>query len=50
MYLWHLFALDVALRVADRGLGPYSIVPITLVGTIVLAELSYRYFETRSCA
>lgn len=42
LYLWHMLALTVALRVAPEG--PVSALVATIV-TVVVAELSFRFFE-----
>jgi peptidoglycan/LPS O-acetylase OafA/YrhL len=48
LYLWHLFALDPATRLVGRGmLHPALLFPATLFGAIVIAELSYRLYESR---
>ena len=48
LYLWHLFALDPAARLVARGLLPPALLfPATLIGSVLIAECSYRLFETR---
>ena len=48
LYLWHLFALDPAARLVAHGLlHPMLLFPTTLLGSILIAELSYRLYESR---
>jgi peptidoglycan/LPS O-acetylase OafA/YrhL len=48
LYLLHLFALDPVTRLVERGnVHPILLFPLTLGGSILLAELSYRFLESR---
>jgi peptidoglycan/LPS O-acetylase OafA/YrhL len=47
MYLWHMFALAVPLRLVASGrLSPLLLFPLTLALTVALAEGSFRCYET----
>jgi peptidoglycan/LPS O-acetylase OafA/YrhL len=48
LYLWHLFAMDPITRLVQRGSLPAELLfPATLLGSIVIAELSYRWYESK---
>jgi peptidoglycan/LPS O-acetylase OafA/YrhL len=47
MYLWHMFALAVPLRLVEGGrLSSLLLFPLTLALTVALAEVSFRFYET----
>ena len=48
MYLLHMLALHAANTVVGRAHAPMALLfPVTLVLTLVMAEISYRFYETR---
>jgi peptidoglycan/LPS O-acetylase OafA/YrhL len=48
MYLWHIFALHGAHALVKRAnASEFWLFPVTLGLTLIIAELSYRFYETR---
>lgn len=49
MYLFHMFIVVISVAILNRiGLGnlPIALFGMTLIGTIIVAELSFRFYET----
>ncbi len=46
MYLLHVFVVHFTDRLAERGLPDPFLFPLAALGTIAVAELSYRFYET----
>jgi len=46
MYLLHMFVVHFTDSLARRGLPHIFLFPLATLGTIAVAELSYRYYET----
>lgn len=46
MYLLHLFVMHFTDKLVEHGLPEALLFPLTVVGTIAVAELSYRFYET----
>jgi len=46
MYLLHMFIVHFTDRLGERGLPHVFLFPLAVAGTIAVAELSYRFYET----
>ena len=46
MYLLHMFAVDLVVRAGAAGMPPHFDFVVCVVGSALLAELSYRFYET----
>lgn len=46
MYLLHMFVGHFTDSLAERGLPKILLFPLATLGTVAVAELSYRYYET----
>ena len=46
MYLLHMFVVHFTDALGRRGLPSLMLFPLAVIGTVAVAELSYRYYET----
>jgi len=46
MYLLHVFVVHFTDRLGEHGLPALFLFPLAVLGTVVVAELSYRFYET----
>ena len=46
MYLLHMFVVHFTDALGERGLPTTLLFPLAVLGTVAIAEISYRYYET----
>ncbi len=46
MYLLHMFVVHVTNLLGERGMPEFLMFPLAVLGTTLVAELSYRFYET----